>query len=88
MKTSTLQNKHNSVSHNVKFATDYYFIIQLYFINKAALQKKLPALPSGDSRKNILSARAAVKENKNILKHSLTEYLYTWVHALYKRIAA
>jgi hypothetical protein len=88
MKTTTLQNKHNRVRNNLKFATDYKIIIQLYFFNKAALQKNLPVLPTDDERRNIITASPAVTERKNNLKHSLTEYLHTWANALYKRVSA
>ena len=88
MKTITLQNKQNRVRNNLKFATDYKIIIQLYFINKAALQKNLPVLPPGDDRRNIITASPIITERKNNLKHSLTEYLHTWAHALYKRASA
>jgi hypothetical protein len=85
MKTTTLQNKNGRVHQNFKFTADYSIILQLYCINKAALQKKVPLLPWGDYRRNVIPAQITVSKEENHPKHSITEYLYSWFHTLCKK---
>jgi len=68
-----------------KLKTDYYLILQLYNLSKAACSKKEPRLPVNDSRKYIALTTA---KSYTSLKSLLLHQLHTIAAPVLKRTAA